>query len=188
MANARFFSTGTTGGYGQLELNKVAFPKDGRIEAQCACPTSFTTASPLENGMIVVVDKVHSTIELAVETEVRPFGIVYTAEKLYDQRLPGLKNFYMTGWDGFYPRVGYLSVGDVFTTNMIAADTAVYTNEAALHVVLAAIATTPLYGNYTTTGAIAISTVKPTAGPVLAVVKETTMADGGHAVKFIVVG
>lgn len=188
MANARFFSTGTTGGYGQLELNHVAFPKDGRIEAQCACPTSFTTASPLENGMIVVVDKPKTTIELAVKTEVRPFGIVYSAEKQYDQRLPGFKNFYMTGWDGFYPRVGYLSIGDIFTTNTIAADTATYSNEAALRVALAAVPTTPLYGSYTTTGAIAVSTVAPTSGPVLAVVKETTMADGGRAVKFIVVG
>ncbi len=188
MANARFFSTGAAGGYGQLELNQVAFPKDGRIEAQCACPTSFTTASPLENGMIVAVDKPNGTIELAVETEVRPFGIVYTAEKLYDQRLPGFKNFYMTGWDGFYPRVGYLSIGDKFTTNTIAADTATYTNEAEFRVALAAVRTTPLYGSYTVTGAIAVSTVAPTAGPVLSVVKETTMPDGGYAVQFIVVG
>ena len=100
MANGRFFSAGTTGNYGQLELNRCAFPKDGRIEAQCACPTSFTTDSPLENGMIVAVDKAKGTIELAVETEVRALGIVYTAEKLYDQRLPGLKNF-------LYDRVGW---------------------------------------------------------------------------------
>lgn len=188
MANARFFSTGTTGGYGQLELNHVAFPKDGRIEAQCACPTSFTTAAPLENGMIVAVNKVAGVVQLAIETEILPLGIVYTAEKQYDQRLPGFKNFYMTGWDGFYPRIGYLSVGDTFTTNMVAADTAVYTNETEFRAVLAAVGTTPLYGTYTVTGAIAVSTVRSTASPILAVVKETTLADGGYAVKFIVAG
>lgn len=188
MANGRFFSTGTSGNYGQLELNRCAFPKDGRVEAQCACPTSFTTTSPLENGMIVAVDKAKGTIELAVATEVRALGIVYTAEKQYDQRLPGLKNFYMTGWDGFYPRVGFLSVGDTFTTNTIVADTATYTNEAALRAALTGVTTTALYGEYTTTGHIAIVTGKPAAGPALAVEKLTTMPDGSYGVKFIVVG
>ena len=46
-----------------------------------------------------------------------------------------------------------------------------------------------MYGAYTTDlGAIALSTVKPTAGPVLSVVKKTTMPDGNPAVQFIVVG
>lgn len=186
MANARFFNSD---GYGQIELNQCAFQKDARIEAQCKPGAAFSTSLPLENGMLVAVDKVAGTIDLADVTEVRPIGIVYTAEKIYDSYTPGLKNYKMTDDDGFYPRVGYLSVGDKFTTNCIAADTATYASEANLNAALAAIATTPMYGTYTTNlGAIAISTVAPTAGPVLSVVKKTTMPDGQPAVKFIVVG
>ena len=185
MANVRFFFFC----YGQFEPQNCAFMRDGRIEAQCATGTAFTTALPLENGMIVAVDKANGIIDLADTTEVRPLGIVYTAEKIYDQYNPGLKNFKNDGADGFYPRVGYLSVGDKFTTNCIAADTTVYANESALNSALAAVGTTPMYGTYTTNlGAIAISTAVPTAGPVLTVVKKTTMPDGNPAVQFIVAG
>lgn len=186
MANARFFNAD---GYGQIEINQCAFQKDARIEAQCAPGSAFSTSLPLENGMLVAVDKVNNIIDLADATEVRPIGIVYSAEKIYDSYTPGLKNFKMTDASGFYPRVGYLSIGDKFTTNCIAADTAVYANESALNAALAAITSVPLYGTYTTDlGAIAISTEAPTAGPVLSVVKKTTMPDGQPAVKFIVVG
>ena len=185
MANARFYKNG----YGQFEPQNCAFMRDGRIEAQCKTGSAFTTALPLENGMLVAVDKVKGEVDLADTTEVRPIGIVYTAEKIYDQFNPGLKNFKNDGADGFYPRVGYLSVGDKFTTNCIAADTAVYANESALNSALAAVGTTPMYGTYTTNlGAIAISTAVPTVGPVLTVVKKTTMPDGNPAVQFIVVG
>ena len=91
--------------------------------------------------------------------------------------------------EGFYPRIGYVSVGDKFTTNCIAADATVYETEYALTSALNAVGTTPMYGAYTTDlGAIAVSTAAPTAGPVLSVVKKTTMPDGSPAVKFIVVG
>ena len=185
MANARFYQNG----YGQFEPQNCAFMRDGRIEAQCKAGSAFTTALPLENGMLVAVDKVKGEVDLADATEVRPIGIVYTAEKIYDQFNPGLKNFKNDGADGFYPRVGYLSVGDKFTTNCIAADTTVYANETALNSALAAVGTTPMYGTYTTNlGAIAVSTVAPTKGPVLTVVKKTTMPDGNPAVQFVVAG
>lgn len=186
MPNARFFNSD---GYGQVEINQCAFQKDGRIETQCAPGSAFTAELPLENGMLVAVDKVAGIIDLADVTELRPIGLVYSAEKIYDSYTPGLKNFKNDPSSGFYPRVGYLSVGDKFTTNCIAADTATYTNESALNAALTAVVTTPLYGTYTTDlGAIAISTEVPTAGPVLSVVKKTTMPDGQPAVKFIVVG
>ena len=185
MANVRFYKNG----YGQFEPQNCAFMRDGRTEAQCKPGSAFTTALPLENGMLVAVDKVKGEIDLADTTEVRPIGIVYTAEKIYDRSNPGLKNFKNDGADGFYPRVGYLSVGDKFTTNCIAADTTVYATETALNSALAAVATTPMYGTYTTDlGAIAISTAVPTAGPVLTVVKKTTMPDGNPAVQFVVAG
>ena len=185
MANVRFYQNG----YGQFEPQNCAFMRDGRSEAQCKPGSAFSTALPLENGMLVAVDKVKGEIDLADTTEVRPIGIVYTAEKIYDQFNPGLKNFKNDGANGFYPRVGYLSVGDKFTTNCIAADTTVYANETALNSALAAVGTTAMYGTYTTAlGAIALTTAKPTASPVLSVIKKTTMPDGNPAVQFIVVG
>lgn len=185
MANVRFYQNG----YGQFEPQNCAFMRDGRIEAQCKAGSAFTTVLPLENGMLVAVDKPKGEVDLADTTEVRPIGIVYTAEKIYDQFNPGLKNFKNDGADGFYPRVGYLSVGDKFTTNCLAADTTVYATESALTSALAAVPTTPMYGAYTTAlGAIALTAAKPTTGPVLSVIKKTTMPDGNPAVQFIVVG
>lgn len=185
MANVRFFKNG----YGQFEPQNCGFMRDGRIEAQCAPGVVFTTELPLENGMLVAVDKANGTVDLADTTEVRPIGIVYTAEKIYDQYNPGLKNFKNDGTTGFYPRIGYLNVGDKFTTNCLAADSTVYATETALNTALAAVTATPMYGTYTTDlGAIALSTVAPTKGPKLTVVKKTTMPDGSDAVKFIVAG
>ena len=44
-------------GYGQLELNQVAFRRDGRIEAQCKLSTDdFSKAAPAENGMLLKID------------------------------------------------------------------------------------------------------------------------------------
>lgn len=186
MANKRFYNSD---GYGQIEINRCAFQVTRRIEAQCKLSSDFSTSLPLENGMIVAIDKMNGVIALAETTETRPFGVVYSAEKNYDERLPGLKNFKMTDNTGFYPRVGYLSVGDTFTTNCIAADSATYTNDAALSAALAAIPTTPMYGTYTTDlGAMAISTVAPTAGPIFKVIKKTTMPDGQTAIKVTVEG
>lgn len=52
-------------GYGQLELNQVAFPRTGRIEAQCALGTDFSEEVPAENGMILAIDKVNRTVGFA---------------------------------------------------------------------------------------------------------------------------
>ena len=185
MANARFYNDD---GYGQIEPNNVAFIRTGMIEAQCAPNAAFVTALPLENGMLVAIDKANGEIDLPDASEVRPFGLVYTAEKIYDRFAPGLKNFYMLAADdGFYPRVGYIGVGDLFTTNCVAADAATYTTEADLTAALDAVKTTPLYGTYTTDlGAIAISTQQAATGPVLTVVKKATMPDGQTAVQFLV--
>ena len=50
-------------GYGQIELNQVAFRRDGRIEAQCALdPVDFEKVSA-ENGMLLAVDNVARTIK-----------------------------------------------------------------------------------------------------------------------------
>jgi hypothetical protein len=47
-------------GYGQLELNQVAFRRDGRIEAQCRLVLPEGN-SYVENGMILAINPVART-------------------------------------------------------------------------------------------------------------------------------
>lgn len=169
----------TIDGYGQVELNNVAFRRDGRIEAQCKLDaTDFATGA--ENGMLVAVDKVNKKIIHADEDY--PLGIIYSAEKLYNPLEGGLKNF-KNELDGFLPRVGYIAVGDLFTTNCFEYDSAEFSTEVALKSALAAYATTAVYAGIGTTGAFDLSATAPTAGPVLKVVENTTMPDGQLGIK-----
>lgn len=126
-------------GYGQLELNQVAFPRDGRIEAQCALyeiknPEDESIGFgfdadgkeiPAENGMILVVDNVTRTIKKTTKAGGNPgeiFALNYSSEHLYDERTLGsLRHFRLVPGE-FYPRLGYLAVGDKFTTNTIELD------------------------------------------------------------------
>ena len=117
-------------GYGQLELNQVAFRRDGRVEAQMPYDTSVNTT--FENGMVVIVDKAEGVIRKGAIAEGDLYGIVYTSEELYDSRKPGLKNFGVEVKDGVahgpegydvLPRIGYLAVGDRFTTNTVVGTT-----------------------------------------------------------------
>lgn len=195
-------------GYGQLELNQVAWPRDGRIEAQCALdPEQFNTdvtgdTKPYcENGMILVVDNVNRMIHLP-EEELDAnaiYAINYSTEHLYDERHQNLKDFKLHAqpttakkagagrvgrvWPGydFFPRLGYMSTGDKFTTN------AVELGDLSYEDIEKNLAGTKYYGGASATGYIAISTDIPTAGPVLQVIKATTMPDGQPALKFQVV-
>ena len=57
-------------GYGQVELNNVAFRRDGRIEAQCALDTAaFGSQDVCENGMILRVDKANKKSSSATEKQ-----------------------------------------------------------------------------------------------------------------------
>lgn len=134
-------------GYGQLELNQVAFRRDGRIEAQCALNATDFASTPAENGMILCVDNVSRTIKLPTAANIAkyPLALNYTAEHMYDDRANALKNFKLEIADGFYPRLGYLAVGDKFTTNTICYDTTDFANDNAVKTAYAALGTTPLY-------------------------------------------
>lgn len=203
-------------GYGQLELNQVAWPRDGRIEAQCALdPNDFndgTTGNTkpfCENGMILVVDNVTRTIKLptADDAEGTIYAINYSSEHLYDERAQGLKNFKLHAqpataqkvgagkagriWPGydFFPRLGYMSIGDKFTTNCI--ELGDFEDEEAIKTAFSTEGT-KIYGVPSETGAIGL--VSNTAegfsldSPVaLQVIKITTMPDGQFALKFQVV-
>lgn len=176
-------------GYGQVELNQVAFRRDGRIEAQCALDAVDFEKVSAENGMLLAVDNVTRTIKFPVAGSNLPIALNYTTEHLYDERHQALKDFKLDIADGFYPRLGYLAVGDKFTSNCICYDDAEFDNEEALEEAYAG--DEALYGGVSENGAILVSATKPTNGPVLKAVKGTgagSMPDGQFAIKFQVIG
>ena len=171
-------------GYGQIELNNVAFRRDGRIEAQCRLDeTVFSADVPAENGMLLAVDNIARKVKFAVDGENFPIALNYTTEHMFDDRNMGLKNFKLTPEDGFYPRLGYLALGDKFTTNCVCYDEGEFANDAALIDALGKIDTAPLFGGVSEEGAIKISATKP-EGVCLLVIKKTTMPDGQLGIKF----
>lgn len=210
-------------GYGQVELNNVAFRRDGRIEAQCALDEAFTTEAPAENGMLLAVDKANRLVKLPTATETLPIALHYSTEHLYDERTPGLKSFKLTRSDGTYtmknakdapyPRMGYLAVGDLFTTNTVCFDdtetgftavTAVADDpstatvdetvaaqtkyEHFLETLKNGYKQTTYYGGIDTSGRIKVTaTAAPTYGPTLKVVEVYTMPDGTPGFKFQVI-
>ena len=170
-------------GFGQVELNNVAFRRDGRIEAQCALDTAaFTENVPCENGMILRVKKAEHKITFAdASAENQLYALNYSTEHMYDERRPGLKNFSLSaqknakGQD-FYPRVGYLAAGDLWTTNCV--DLGDYADASA---VASALASGEVFAAVGTEGAVVLDSSAPSVGPVIQVIKKTTMPDGTDA-------
>ena len=171
----------TIDGFGQVELNNVAFRRDGRIEAQCALDTNaFGSNVPCENGMILRVKKAEHVITTCDSSAANQlYALNYSSEHMYDERKPGLKNFYLGSSEmreDFYPRVGYLAAGDLFTTNCI--DLGSY---ASVGAVVTALAGGAVYAAAGTQGAIELASDAPSVGPVMQVIKKTTMPDGQDA-------
>lgn len=159
-------------GYGQIELNQCAFRRDGRIEAQC----KIEGADYVENGMILAIDNTKREVRYPAAGDYM-FGLNYTSEHMYDERLVGGLKYYKTDKDSFLPRLGYLAVGDKFTTNTVVYD--------------AADITTMVYGYVKAgdNGYIRLSATKPTDAiadaPLLRVIDaKATMPNGAPAVKF----
>ena len=160
-------------GYGQIELNQCAFRRDGRIEAQC----KIAGADYVENGMILAIDNTKHEVRYPAASDYM-FGLNYTSEHMYDERLVGGLKYYKTDKDSFLPRLGYLAVGDKFTTNTVVyADTLTLTNA--------------VYGYVKAgdNGYIRLSAEKPTdaiaGAPLLRVIDaKATMPNGAPAVKF----
>ncbi len=179
-------------GYGQIELNNVAFRRDGRIEAQCALDgTDFKTV-PAENGMLLAVDNVKRVVKFASEDEDLPVALHYSSEHMYDERHNGLKDFKLER-GSFLPRLGYPAIGDKYTTNCVSFDSGSddnthFTNEEALLTALRGdLSTTKLYGRPASDGSTLITKEKPAKGVVLRVIQFTTMPDGQPGVKFQVI-
>ena len=174
-------------GFGQVELNQVSFRRDGRIEAQCALDATDFASVPAENGMLLAIDRVNRTVKFptAANAAKMPIALNYTTEHMYDERANALKDFKLERGT-FLPRLGFLSVGELFTTNCICMNENDFADEDALATATEATAltTTPVYGGISDNGAIKVSATKPTAGPVLLAVEKTTMPDGQFALKF----
>ena len=166
-------------GYGQLELNNVAFRRDGRVEAQCFLDETDFADVPAENGMLLAVDRVNRAVKFATDDSL-PVALNYTAEHMYDERANSLKDFKLER-GSFLPRLGYLSVGDLFTTNCFGYDAGFADDDAVKAVDLT---TTDVYGGISEEGAILIAKTAPEEGPVLKAVEKTTMPDGQFAFKF----
>lgn len=164
-------------GFGQVELNNVAFRRDGRIEAQCALSTTDFANVHAENGMILRVKKANHEICFAdASAENQLYALNYSSEHMYDERKPGLKNFKIEATNDFLPRVGYLSAGDLWTTNCI--DLGSYASASA---VASALASGEVYAAVGTQGAVVLGSAAPSVGPVIQVIKKTTMPDGQDA-------
>ena len=170
-------------GFGQVELNNVAFRRDGRIEAQCALSTADFAVVPAENGMILRVKKASHEICFAdASAENQLYALNYSSEHMYDERHPGLKNFKLVSsavGEDFYPRVGYLAAGDLFTTNCV--DLGSY---ASVGAVADALAAGDVFAAAGTQGAIVLADSAPSVGPIMQVIKKTTMPDGQDAFQF----
>ena len=175
-------------GFGQVELNQVSFRRDGRVEAQCALDATDFATVPAENGMLLAVDRVNRTVKFptAANAAKMPIALNYTTEHMYDERANALKDFKLERGT-FYPRLGFLSVGELFTTNCIGYDDGDFDDDDAVVEAAGALATTPMYGGISDEGAIAVSDSAPAAGPVLKAVEKTTMPDGQFALKFQVI-
>ena len=170
-------------GFGQLELNQFAAPRDGRIEAQLPLGDDFKEVAA-ENGMLLAVDNVNRVVKFPVAGEIFPIALNYTTEHMYDERAKGLKNFSLNKGE-FLPRLGYLAVGDKFTTNCLCADDAEFADVDAVKAAYEA--KEVLYGGVSEIGAIKVSATKPAEGPVLMAIQGPgagSMPDGQFAIKF----
>lgn len=170
----------TKNGYAQIELNQVAWRRDGRIEAQCRLAEKDMIA---ENGMLFAIDNVNRTLKNATLAlaETENIGINYSSEHLYDERKQGLKDFALTGGEDFLPRLGLMAAGDKFTTNAVCYDNGAFADEKAIRDALAA--GTPVFAGIASDGSgyWELALTAPAAGPVARVREMTMMPDCENA-------
>lgn len=166
--------------YGVVELNHVAAVKTGQIKAQYELNATDFATIPAQNGMLLVVDDVAKDISLPTAIT----NVVYlhaSVEKDYE----GKGRAYCAVNRGeFLPRLYKLAVGDIFETNMIEYDNAVYATYAAM---VAAINATTVYGIPSTSGSIRIvAALGGTEVVALKAVEGVTLPNGESGIKFVV--
>lgn len=171
-------------GNGQIELNNVAFRRDGRIEAQCKLSVAA------ENGMILAVDTAKREVRLPkAEGEDCPLAVVYTSEHIYSNREVGLKNF--INKKDSYPRMGYPAIHDIWTTNTIGYDSSEFTSNDKVVEAIKNAGKKALYGKVGAEGVVTLTATKPTSGLCFKVATGMgagSMPDGQVGVKLEVIG
>ena len=176
--------------YATLELNQVAFPKTGMVVSQTPLGAAFTADAPCENGMWVVADKAAGAINPPAAATDKPIGIVYTAEKEYDNFHYGLKTFGRKV-AGDYPRVGIFGLGDTVTTNCLQYNDSTWTTVDALYADLRkdlTVAANAIYVAPVAGSAVPqLTKTKPGSGIYAKVVKFYTVPNGEPAVKYQIV-
>lgn len=171
-------------GNGQIELNNVAFRRDGRIEAQCKLSVAA------ENGMILAVDTAKREVRLPkADGEDCPLAVVYTSEHIYSDREAGLKNF--INKKDSYPRMGYPAIHDIWTTNTIGYDSSEFASNDTVVAAIKNAGKTALYGKVGAEGVVTLTATKPTSGLCFKVATGMgagSMPDGQVGVKLEVIG
>jgi hypothetical protein len=165
-------------GYGQLEINQAPFRRSGKVEAQCKIDSAIPY---IENGMLLAVDRKTRTIKMPTGAADEVIGLNYTTEyPMYDEREKALKDWKLDNGT-FLPRIGFVGIGDKWTTNAIAYDTDEFATEAALKEAIKG--STKLYGVPCELGYHKITATKG-EGFAVEVIKPDTMPDGQFAVQF----
>jgi hypothetical protein len=171
-------------GNGQVELNNVAFRRDGRVEAQCKLNETEFAEKGAENGMVLAVDNTNRTLNLPKEGDPL-LVLIYSSEHMDIDKANGLKDFINTV-DGFYPRGGYLAKGDKFTTNTIGYDDTDFADDEAL---LGDIKddSKKIYGKVGAEGVITLTATKPADGLAFIANKVYTVPNGTVGIQLQVI-
>ena len=160
-------STFVKNGYGQVEPNHLSAQRTAQIYAQLPAEE---TIEKLENGQYVKYDYEHKQVNFSGEGE---WMLVYNEEKIY-RDYETRKDFAMTKENQvggiIVPRVFKTNVGDIYTTNFVAAGPYEVGDKLTINA---------------TAGVPTKASGDTLEGIVLQVVENTTMPDGQAAVKLM---
>jgi hypothetical protein len=169
------------GVYSVVELNHVEAVKTGKIYSQYQLNATDFASKPAENGMLLAVD--HVAGEAKLPAGITATGLVLHASVEKDYEGKGRKSFAVNRGE-FLPRLFQLSVGDIFETNGVLFDDAVYANFAAI---AAAVNGTTVYGIPDASGYVKlVAAPGGTEKVVLKAVKGVSLPNGQNGIKFVV--
>lgn len=163
-------------GFGQVEPNHLSAQQTGQIYAQLPVNDDIKI---VEQGMFLKYDYANGEMNLTGEGE---FMLVYSEEKLYDERKWHHKDFALKAEDftdkKIYPRLLKVNIGDIYTTNTFGANTSDSAEVEGIELEAGNKVTVDPSTGYLIAGTGADSTV-----PTFEVVKVYTMPDGQPGVK-----
>ena len=128
--------------FASYEHNHMSYPETGRVFAQLPLADEFVDM-PAENGEWLVYDYAAGCVRRPTSAD-EVVMIHFSSEKEYDPRNYGLENFSLKP-GGFYPRLGALLPGDLYTTNCFGYDDGEFADNDAVIAALEDIANTPLF-------------------------------------------